>query len=48
MSNHIPAPQEAQPAQGENWEPIEIGCTYQTYRSYVTHRSQCNCDYRKP
>lgn len=36
MSNYISAPQNAQPEQGENWEPIETGCTYETYRSYVT------------
>jgi hypothetical protein len=36
MSNYIPAPQNAQPSQGQNWEPIETGCTYETYRSYVT------------
>lgn len=36
MSNHTPAPQNAQPAQGENWELVELKSTFETISRYAT------------
>ena len=36
MSNHIPAPQNAQPAKGETWELMEHDRTLESIENYVT------------
>lgn len=35
MSNHNPAPQNAQPAQGENWELVKHDLTLESIENYV-------------
>ena len=36
MSNHNPAPQNAQPNQGENWELVGLERTLETIENYAT------------